>query len=114
MLSVTVMMFKDIVESVTLLKDDAWNANPQIMLEKTNSKACPPLNLNISKVVKSKAECQYPLQTRRALFPAPPVTFQQPGGCALLRCTAEPANQNTKFRQGEGELPTLWWDTERK
>lgn len=37
MLSVTVMMFKDIVESVTLLKDDAWNANPHIVLEKKNS-----------------------------------------------------------------------------
>lgn len=31
MLRVTVMMFKDIVESVTLLKEDAWNVNPQIM-----------------------------------------------------------------------------------
>lgn len=39
MLSVTVMMFKDIVESVTLLKDDACDANPQIMIEKNRLKA---------------------------------------------------------------------------
>lgn len=30
MLRVTVMMFKDIVESVTLLKEDAWSRKPQI------------------------------------------------------------------------------------
>lgn len=45
MLRVTVMMFKDIVESVTLLKEDAWNVNPQIM--STNLEASPSLNLTI-------------------------------------------------------------------
>lgn len=88
MLSVTVIMFKDIVESVTLLKDDAWKASPQMMLRKKTVSL--PLNLRIF-----SDECQYPLQTGRALFPAPPVAFQQAGGCALLRCTAEPANQST-------------------
>lgn len=35
----------------------------------------------------------YPLQTLRPLFPAPSVAFQEPGGCALLGRTAEPASQ---------------------
>lgn len=92
MLSVTVMMFKDIVESVTLLKDDAWKGNPR----KKKENRCKNISVIKSEVYqkqKSRTECQYPLQTGRALFPAPPVPFQQPGGCALLCCTAEPGNQ---------------------
>lgn len=41
---------------------------------------------------------QYPFQPGRALFPPPAVSLEQPGGCALLRATAEPEDNRKSSR----------------
>lgn len=90
MLRVTVMMFSDIVESVMLLKEEACNHTHRTF------------NLSIATSKHPRASLpsgHYPLQTWGALFPPASVAFEEPGGCALLRGTAEPATSSIRWKR---------------
>lgn len=106
MLSVTVMMLRDMVESVTLLKDDVCWGNG-------DGAALPPMTqgwaLGGSLPVPSHPqhrgppEPPHPLQAGRPLLPPPPVALQEAGCAALLRGAAEPAGERRPVLTGPGE-----------
>lgn len=79
MLSVTVMMFRDMVESVMLLKDEAWEGRAQVRLwwQHRPRPALPPAT--------------YAVCLPQALLPPPPLVLpDEPGGGALLSGAAQP------------------------
>lgn len=82
------MMFRDMVESVMLLKEEACNHTHTVHLT-------PASHIKTTCVSLRPSRQQYPLQARGALFPASSVAFEEPGGGALLCGAAEPARSRS-------------------
>lgn len=98
MLRVTVIMFKDIVESVTLLKEEAWRTSSLYEIHQLLLRGLFHSLHYWSDSKRTIGMWTYPLQTRGALLPASTMPFKEPWGCALLCCTAEPSSSRVKKR----------------
>lgn len=89
MFRVTVMIFRDIVESVTLLKDDAYNTAMKGKLEKTSRRIAVKKS-----TICLKASVLYPLKPWGALFSASAMALQQSRGSALFCGATESAHKH--------------------
>lgn len=112
MLSVTVMMLRDMVESVMLLKEEAcrgrqvrgceWDpsARPSLHLSSPHLTG-PHLPAHTCKIHTCRAHTcpvrTYPVCLPQALFPPPALVFpDEPGGGALLRGATQPGGAQSQ------------------
>ena len=112
MLSVTVMMLRDMVESVTLLKDEVCSGGKGegAGLPSTTHRDRPGDPLSQRLCPDFPREAPHPLQAGGPLLPPPPVPLEEAGGAALLRGAAEPAGGGG----GAGEEPARWRSRDRR
>ena len=102
MLSVTVMMLRDMVESVMLLKEEACRGR-QVRGYEWDPSARPSLHLLSPHLTGSHLPahtcpvCTYPVCLPQALFPPPALVFpDEPGGGALLRGATQPGGAQSQ------------------